>query len=323
MDNFFKQSEKINEVLENQKISNLKQNFDDISLEYRKQNINSKTVVSSENKVLAYLSGRMGETSVVVDSVLSKLDKVTNFSSDVKSVLDLGSGTGSVLWAIENYIPKANVVAVEKEKLMIKYSKVLSSDLNLNIDYIQENVLSKNVEELNNADLVIESYMLNELTENEAIKILDLMAEKTRKYLVIVEPGTPKSYEKMMIFRDYLLSKGLNLILPCPHSDKCGLNNDYCNFSVRVPRSKLVRQVKSGALNYEDEKYFYLIFSKEKQAKNYNSTILRRPIYRKGCVDLKLCGSDSQIKIKTITKSDKQKYKVAKDYKHGDNINLV
>jgi len=323
MDNFFKQSEKINEVLENQKISNLKQNFDDISLEYRKQNINSKTVVSSENKVLAYLSGRMGETSVVVDSVLSKLDKVTNFSSDVKSVLDLGSGTGSVLWAIENYIPKANVVAVEKEKLMIKYSKVLSSDLNLNIDYIQENVLSKNVEELNNADLVIESYMLNELTENEAIKILDLMAEKTRKYLVIVEPGTPKSYEKMMIFRDYLLSKGLNLILPCPHSDKCGLNNDYCNFSVRVPRSKLVRQVKSGALNYEDEKYFYLIFSKEKQAKNYNSTILRRPIYRKGCVDLKLCGSDSQIKLKTITKSDKQKYKVAKDYKHGDNINLV
>lgn len=322
MDNFLSQQQVIQEVLKNHKMSSIKKDFNNISSQYRKENINSKTVVSLENEVIGYLLGRMGETSVVVDSVLSKLDKVTDFSSDVKSVLDLGSGTGSVLWAIENYIPNANVVAVEKEKLMIKYSKILSSDLNLNIDYIHENVLSKNVEDLSNVDLVIESYMLNELTENETIKILDLMAEKTRKYLVIVEPGTPKSYEKMMIFRDYLLSKGLNLILPCPHSDKCGLENDYCNFSVRVPRSKLVRQVKSGALNYEDEKYFYLIFSKELKDKNYNSTILRRPIYRKGCVDLKLCNSDETVKSRTITKSDKQNYKAAKDFKHGDNVNL-
>lgn len=322
MDNFLSQQQVIQEVLKNHKMSSIKKDFNNISSQYRKENINSKTVVSLENEVIGYLLGRMGETSVIIDAVLEKLNNVTSFSNHVDSVLDLGSGTGSVLWAIENYIPNANVVAVEKEKQMIKYSKILSSNLSLNIDYVHENVLSKKIEELKNADLVIESFMLNELTEDDSIKVLNLMGRKAAKYIVLVEPGTPKSYEKMMKFREYLLSKGLNLVLPCPHSGKCGLENDYCNFSVRVPRSKLVRQVKSGALNYEDEKYFYLIFSKEKQAKNYNSTILRRPIYRKGCVDLKLCGSDSQIKSKTITKSDKQNYKVAKDYKHGDNIVL-
>ena len=46
------------------------------------------------------------------------------------------------------------------------------------------------------------------------------------KYIILIEPGTPKSYERMMKDREYLLSKGLRLVLPCPHEQKCSLRTE-------------------------------------------------------------------------------------------------
>ena len=123
-----------------------------------------------------------------------------------------------------------------------------------------------------------------------------------------------------MKIRDYLLSKGLNIVLPCPHSLKCGLDNDYCNFSVRVNRTRVAKQVKNATLGYEDEKYFYLIFSKTDKFETCNSTVIRRPVFRKSCVDLKLCNSDGCISNVTITKKNKSTYSKAKHIKHGDRL---
>ena len=306
----------------NEKINKLKADFNGISNKYRKENINSNTVVSKDGEVLSYISSRMGETSAIIDAVFEKLSKVASFENSVNTVLDMGSGTGSTLWALDNYVKNAKVFAVEREKAMIKYSKILSGDLSSNVTYIDEDVLSQAVKKLENVDMVVEAFMLNEMADSDRLKALEIMCDKTNKFLVLIEPGTPKSYERMMELRSFALEKGLNLILPCPHSEKCGLSDDYCNFSVRVSRTKTSRQVKGGTLNYEDEKYFYLVFAKESLEKTYNSTVLRRPVYRKGCVDLKLCRQDSTIKSITITKSNKDNYKKAKDYSHGDNINL-
>jgi len=323
MENFELQYQSIQNILNNYKLSEVRKDYKEISNNYRAEKGNSLAIVSTEKEVLSYISSRMGETSFVIDCVLNRLSKVVEFESKVNSVLDLGSGTGATFWAIDNYIKNVNITAVEREYEMIKYSKILSENLNIHINYIHNDCLSKTVKDLTNHDLVIESFMLNEMSENERFKVLDLMHEKTNEFLILIEPGTPKSYERMMVIRNYLINKGMNLILPCPHSNKCNLVNDYCNFSVRVPRTKTSRLIKGGTLGYEDEKYFYLIFSKNNNTeKQFSSTILRKPVYRKGCIDLKLCNSDSKIKSITITKSDKLNYKNAKDYKHGDNITL-
>ena len=58
---------------------------------------------------------------------------------------------------------------IKKQESMIKYSKILSKPLGYNIDYICSDVLSSKVEKLQSFDLVIESFMLNELTDKEVV----------------------------------------------------------------------------------------------------------------------------------------------------------
>ena len=127
----------------------------------------------------------------------------------------------------------------------------------------------------------------------------------------------------MMKDREYLLSKGLRLVLPCPHEQKCSLTNDYCNFSVRVNRTRVSRLIKDASLNYEDEKYFYLIFCKTELSKQYSSVILRNPIYKKNNICLKTCNSACVIKDVVITKNNKNNYLKAKKVKKGDIVGFL
>ena len=62
---------------------------------------------------------------------------------------------------------------------MQKYAKVLCKSLNLNIEYVLQDVLSKEINNLSNCDLVIESFMLNEMTEKDIYRTLDTMINKT------------------------------------------------------------------------------------------------------------------------------------------------
>jgi len=317
MDNFYLQVQEIERVLNNQGVKQLKKEFNKISLKYREEK-GGEAIVKNESEVLTYVSSRMSETTAVINDVVNKICKVSNFQQNIKTVLDVGSGTGACLWALDNHIKNLKVVAIEREPMMIKYAKLLSEKLSCKIDYIKNNVLSQDVKKLERFDLVIESFMLNELSDEDRLKAVDFMCEKSADFLVIIEPGTPTSYERMMLVREYVLSKGFNIIIPCMHSGKCGLKNDYCNFSVRVNRTRNNMHIKGGTLNYEDEKYFYLVFRKnDKREESYN-VILRKPFHRKGCVDLKLCKEDGGIENKTITKSNKTFYKQAKDFKHGD-----
>ena len=317
MKNYSLLCDKISEILSSQKVSSLREDFARVSDTYRKQNISSNIVVSKDSEVLAYLSTRMCATTSISYDVLNRVFSMCD--NKVDTVLDVGSGTGAVLWAIDDVLGGSNITALETEDNMLKYSRILSQDLSSNIDYVKGNILSSNtMSKLGKFDMVIESFMLNELSDSDRLLALDNMCSKTSDYLVLIEPGTPKSYERMMSIRDYVLDKGFSLVLPCPHSEKCGLCDDYCNFSTRVQRTSIERRVKGGMLSYEDEKYFYLVFRLGECDVRPHSVVLRHPVYRKNCVDLKLCDADTTIRSITVTKSDKDRYKISKSLSHGD-----
>lgn len=318
MDNYFYQTQAIEQLLNGKKISELKKDYKNLSATYRSEKINSANVVNSTNKALSYVSSRMQETSVIIDDVLNKLNSLVDLSGCVFSALDFGSGTGSALWALENFVKNIPVVAVEREMQMLNCAQELCKDLDLNITYLNDDVFSNKVKCMPQSDLVIESFMLNEMTQQDSQKALDLMIEKSKNFIVLIEPGTPNSYKKMMETKKYVLSKGLKIVLPCPHGQECGLKEDYCNFSVRVNRTKTSMQIKNATLGYEDEKYFYLIFSKNQIGRAHKNIIIRRPQIRKSCIDLKLCCNDTMIQNKTVTKKDKDNYHKAKHLKHGD-----
>jgi ribosomal protein RSM22 (predicted rRNA methylase) len=71
-------------------------------------------------------------------------------------------------------------------------------------------------------------------------------------------------------------------------------------------------------LNYEDEKFSYLIFSKEPKVQSFSSRLLRHPQIFKGHLKLSLCQQNGQIKEQVVSKKDNNFYKLSRKLDWGD-----
>jgi ribosomal protein RSM22 (predicted rRNA methylase) len=116
-------------------------------------------------------------------------------------------------------------------------------------------------------DLTVMSYVTGELAPSSIEPLIEKAWRSARHFLVIIEPGTPAGFERIRAIRSQLISLGGHVVAPCPHGNACPMaGGDWCHFSVRLDRSSFHRQCKDGELTYEDEKYSYVIFSKEPHA---------------------------------------------------------
>jgi ribosomal protein RSM22 (predicted rRNA methylase) len=158
--------------------------------------------------------------------------------------------------------------------------------------------------------------VLNELSVDARDRIITTAANAADT-VVIVEPGTPRGFHRILDARRQLLDLGLTITAPCPHQHDCPLvAPDWCHFAVRVPRTELHRLAKHGTLNYEDEKFSYLVAT---HAANHSaeSRIISRPTRPKAQVNLDLCTSDGARRQLTIPKSSEH-YRAARSTTWGD-----
>jgi len=118
--------------------------------------------------------------------------------------------------------------------------------------------------------------------------------------------------------RTSLIAGDAQILAPCPNRLVCPMAaaGDWCHFSQRVERTSLHRQLKAGALSYEDEKFSYLIASRHTASPGL-ARIVRHPRKNPGHVQLTLC-SAGQVEQRTITRSEKQQYKLARRAEWGD-----
>lgn len=167
-------------------------------------------------------------------------------------------------------------------------------------------------------DLVTVSYVLNELSPADRTA---LVAEAARagQAVVIVEPGTPDGYERVIAARDLLIGAGLRVAAPCPHSDACPIEpgTDWCHFAARVSRSSLHRQVKGGSLAYEDEKFSY-VAAVRFDAEPVRARVTRKPQTRKGQMLLDLCTEADGLRRETVSKRHGPLYRAAREVSWGD-----
>ena len=92
---------------------------------------------------------------------------------------------------------------------------------------------------------------------------------------------------------------------------------DWCHFSQRVERTWQHRQLKGGALGYEDEKFSYLVAAKN-HSPSSEARIVRHPGKHSGHVQLVLCTPEGKIENRTITRSSKEAYKRARKAEWGE-----
>lgn len=302
---------KINEMLKYQNLSNYKCKQKSLTNRYKNYSGTGTSLIESMQDGLLYAFSRMPATFSVMLMLLRQLSD-QGLLEKFDKVIDVGSGTGAGYFALKEFDKNIKVSLFERDKNMIKIFNCFETG-----EVVEVFDLTKD-ETVKKADLVMTSYVLSELSDDQRIWAAKKLFDMTNKYLLIVDTGTPKVWQQMMKIKDELEEYGANLIAPCKNK-KCSLVNDYCQFYARVERSSVHKIVKDATLSYEDEKYFYLFFSKESFDDNNLSRVVRRPSIKPNIISLTLCSKDGVVQ-KDYTKRNKQEYKSAKKIKINDLI---
>jgi ribosomal protein RSM22 (predicted rRNA methylase) len=160
-------------------------------------------------------------------------------------------------------------------------------------------------------DLVILAYSLNELGPNVRRSVLARLWQATADTLVIVEPGTPAGWQRILAARRQLIDGGAQVMAPCPHALACPLlPPDWCHFAARVARSRLHRQAKAAEVPWEDEKFSYVAVSRVPAAGG-GARVIARPRKASGRVTLKLCRADGSADEQLFSRRDGAPFKRA------------
>ncbi len=171
-------------------------------------------------------------------------------------------------------------------------------------------------------DLVTIAYVLGELPDSAVPPLIWRLWDAASGVVVVVEPGTPAGFERIRMIREVGISLEAHVAAPCPHGRACPMPaKDWCHFSSRVSRSRLHRQVKSGELGYEDEKFAYVALSRM-PVEPIAGRVVRHPWTGKGHIRMEVCGPDG-ISTRTVTRKDKAEFKQAKDLEWGSAISRM
>lgn len=304
-------------------IKELQKNAEIISLKYRaEEDKKGKRLVTESAEALSYAAVRMPATYGAVRTALQKTFEL--YDGKITSLIDVGAGTGAGTWAANELIELDEIICLEREDSMREWGEYFMTESS-----ILKNVIWKEFDLLNSeidkkADLVICSYVLNELNDKDRKLALEKLWEATNKVLLIIEPGTPLGFKEIKELRRKLLNYGGKIIAPCPNIESCPIaENDWCHSTCRIARSKVHKILKNGDVPYEDEKFSYISVYKSEEDINKNgyARVLRHPIIESGKITLQLC-TENGILTKIVTKKDKELFKIARKINCGDLIKI-
>jgi len=276
--------------------------------------------IRSRIDALAYALARMPATYAAVAAALNALCELRpDFAPH--TLLDIGAGPGTASWAaVEAFSSLTSfALADDNESLRTLALDLMRGSFRLGgADYRQGDARDL-IAATEPADLVIASYMIGELDERERTELGALAWRKTRDTLLIVEPGTPAGYARIVALRAQLIDAGAHVAAPCPHDRNCPLTSpDWCHFTQRLPRSRAHKEIKGVDLPFEDEKFAYVALMRNPPAQRA-ARVLAQPVLSKIEVAAKLCAPEGLVAAK-VPRRDKANYARARRWRWGDAV---
>lgn len=235
------------------------------------------------------------------------------------SLLDVGAGPGTASWAAADVWPSlGQMTLLDQNAALLEVSRRIGTASGLQVQQ-QLGTIPAALGEA--TDLVVASYALTEIPAATLPAVLEKLWPLAAQMLVIVEPGTPEGFRRVLLYRDWLKKAGAHLVAPCTHMEECPLRSAerWCHFSQRLSRTRDHLQVKSASVNYEDEKLCYLVAVRQEPAASAKRRILSTPRVNKGEILLQLCAPHA-VEQKPIPRAQKEAYKAARHYSWGDAV---
>jgi len=279
----------------------------------------SSITIKSEADALAYALVRMPATYAATAASLNALSEARPGFAP-KTLLDVGAGPGTASWAAAEAFSSLQGFALLDINAALQ---TLALQLGRENPRLAAMTCRRDVHALDEAepaDLVIASYLIGEVNETERRALAERLWAKTRNTLLVVEPGTPAGYARIIELRAQLIEAGAHVAAPCPHDGQCPLfAPDWCHFSQRLPRLRAHKQIKDAELPFEDERFSYVVLTRALAAQRF-SRVLAEPDVGKVEVAAKLCTADG-LRMAKVPHRDKAAYAKARRWRWGDAVN--
>lgn len=289
-----------------------------ISLTYRGGGTSAP--ITSEADALAYAGARMPATYAAVIACLNALCAVRPDFAPA-TLLDVGAGPGTASWAAaQAFETLQRFTLLDANPALRNLALQLTEVTHLPaIDYRLGDA-GKALADAPEAALVIASYVINELSDTARATFADALWRKTTDTLLVVEPGTPAGYARIVALRDRLIAQGARVIAPCPHEAACPLTApDWCHFVQRLPRSKLHLQLKAADVPFEDEKFSYVALTRAALPQR-PARVLAQPEQTKAAITAKLCTPAGKLELAVAPRRDKPAYARFRRLDWGDTV---
>jgi ribosomal protein RSM22 (predicted rRNA methylase) len=282
-----------------------------LSQRYRGERRDGHQHVATERDALAYLATRLPATYAAVRASFAAIAAVRpDFAP--QSALDVGAGPGTALWAAADCWPGlADALLVEASPVFRAVGEGLAAGAALpRTTWRTADAAADRLDD-GPHDLVMLTYVLNELAVRAGLALVERLWTLTADMLVIVEPGTPAGWQRILAARSLLIAAGAQIVAPCPHHRPCPLTPpDWCHFAQRLARSRLHRQAKGADVPWEDEKFIYLAVSRQPVPET-RPRVIARPRKGSGRVTLKLCRPDGTTGEQLFSRRDGELHKRA------------
>jgi ribosomal protein RSM22 (predicted rRNA methylase) len=274
--------------------------------------------IVSEADALAYALVRMPATYAAVTASLNALCELRPDFAPA-SLLDVGAGPGTATWAAaEAFSSLQSLALLDSNDALRALALGLGRDnARLRKMTCHRGEAGAALADAEPADLVVASYVIGEIGDAGRSAFAERLWAKTRDTLLVVEPGTPAGYARILALRAQLIASGAHVAAPCPHDGKCPLQApDWCHFTQRLPRLRAHMQLKGAELPFEDEKFSYVALTRAPLAQR-PARVLAQPVVSKVEVSAKLCTADG-LHIAKVPHRDKTAYGRARRWRWGD-----
>lgn len=298
----------------------LEASVDRLIARYRTPGRADRPIVAGHIDAAAYAAYRMPATWGAVRGALgAAAARLSGYAPE--SLVDVGGGTGAAAWAAAGVFGGSlkDITVLDQVPEALELGRRLARDAFLGALRHAEWRHVRFPAEIPAADLVTVSYVLSELAP-DAQEALVRASAAGAGAVAVVEPGTPDGYQRIMAARDVLVGMGMHVAAPCPHSGACPLlgSRDWCHFASRIHRSPLHRRLKGADLGHEDEKFAYVVATRDPVPAASPARVLRHPQIRKGLVMMQLCQEDGTVAQALVSKRQGDTYRAARDVDWGD-----
>jgi ribosomal protein RSM22 (predicted rRNA methylase) len=289
-----------------------------LSVRYRGEVSDGFAHLNDDIASRAYLAARMPATYAAIRAAMRRAAEIIPDCSP-RSLLDIGAGPGTAMWAAKDCWPDIDSsLLVEASPSIRQWGERFSPLTGIgDITWRAADItVHLNIDQPR--DLVTLAYVLSELPEPKRDALVEAAWRATGSLFIIVEPGTPSGWQRILRARDRLIGIGAHIAAPCPHHLACPLiAPDWCHFAQRLARTRMHRIVKHGDVPWEDEKYIYLAASREPM-EHPHARVIAPPRSNKTRIELKLCKSDGTSALQSFERRDKANYKIARRRDWGD-----